>query len=75
MLVVQFEEAVFCEQWLGVYLKAHISTPLQHRMDEVKVLVATPHKFIPHPVVYVQEIVGVFTSVFNHFLRQGSAKG
>ena len=74
MLQVQLPIAVFAEDLFLVFLEANVLAAIQYIVEQVELFVASSDELIPHPVVNVEEIVSVFTSVLDHVLRERSTK-
>ena len=58
-----------------VLLQAHVPAPVQNRAEEVVLLVSTANELIPHSVINIEEVVGVFAGILDKFWRQWSVEG
>ena len=71
MFVVQPQVRVFAERWFVVCFEADVSALAEGGAQRVLVLPLPSDQFVSHPVVDIEEVVGVFTGVFLHLCREG----
>ena len=72
MFQIKLSIAVFAEYLLLVSLEADVLATIQNIVEKIELLVAPPDQLIFHPVVYVKQIVCIFTSILDHVFRNWS---
>ena len=71
VFVVQPQVRVFAKRWFLVRFEANVLAPAECGPQGVLVLSLPSDQLVPHPVVDIEEVVGVFTCIFLHLRREG----